>query len=330
MTRAPGRFGATFGLVAAGGTRYLAAMHRIPRGLPIVVGAALLSALWGSAAQAAQVVVLDETWVHAPDIADSHYRVDPRPGTPDNWVSPVDYSQGKAYLYLEVHSKPTAQPTRFQVCFEANPTYGCTEQSPIYTEVGVYEWESDFAGFWSPPGEFVDWSLGVNKIACILKDTMNNKPSADNVGPEMAALYMPTEVRLVVTIVEPGGIYEPPTPTGEGTSSGGDESSGGVSTTGSGESTGTGPEEPSTSTSMDPTSTTGSTGSEGGASTSGSTSTSGSSTTTTASSDDAGTDDTAAGCACRSSSGHAPSALLWTGLLLGLFRRSRVSARGTC
>ncbi len=304
-------------------------MHRIPRGLPIVVGAALLSALWGSAAQAAQVVVLDETWVHAPDIADSHYRVDPRPGTPDNWVSPVDYSQGKAYLYLEVHSKPTAQPTRFQVCFEANPTYGCTEQSPIYTEVGVYEWESDFAGFWSPPGEFVDWSLGVNKIACILKDTMNNKPSADNVGPEMAALYMPTEVRLVVTIVEPGGIYEPPTPTGEGTSSsGGDESSGGVSTTGSGESTGTGPEEPTTSTSMDPTSTTGSTGSEGGASTSGSSSSS--SSTTTASSDDAGTDDTAAGCACRSSSGHAPTGLLWTGLLLGLFRRSRVSARGTC
>lgn len=329
MTRGPGQVRRHFGLVAAGGTRYLAAMHRIPRGLPIVVGAALLSALWGSAAQAAQVVVLDETWVHAPDIADSHYRVDPRPGTPDNWVSPVDYSQGKAYLYLEVHSKPTAQPTRFQVCFEANPTYGCTEQSPIYTEVGVYEWESDFAGFWSPPGEFVDWSLGVNKIACILKDTMNNKPSADNVGPEMAALYMPTEVRLVVTIVEPGGIYEPPTPTGEGTSSsGGDESSGGVSTTGSGESTGTGPEEPTTSTSMDPTSTTGSTGSEGGASTSGSSSSS--SSTTTASSDDAGTDDTAAGCACRSSSGHAPTGLLWTGLLLGLFRRSRVSARGTC
>lgn len=308
-------------------------MHRIPRGLPIVVGAALLSSLWGSAAQAAQVVVLDETWVHAPDIADSHYRVDPRPGTPDNWVSPVDYSQGKAYLYLEVHSKPTAQPTRFQVCFEANPTYGCTEQSPIYTEVGVYEWESDFAGFWSPPGEFVDWSLGVNKIACILKDTMNNKPSADNVGPEMAALYMPTEVRLVVTIVEPGGIYEPPTPTGEGTSSsGGGESSGGGSTTGSGESTGTGPEEPSTSTSTstDPTTTTGSTGSEGGASSSGTSSSGSSSTTTTASSDDAGTDDTAAGCACRSSPGHAPSGLLWTGLLLGLFRRSRVSARGTC
>ena len=45
----------------------------------------------------------------------------------------------------------------------------------------------------------VDWTLGVNKLACILKDTMNGKPSADNVGPETAALYMPTEVRMVVT-----------------------------------------------------------------------------------------------------------------------------------
>ena len=188
-----------------------------------VVAVAVFVALSGGATQAAQVVVMDQTWVHGPDMPDSHFRVPPMDGTPANWVSPVDYSQGSAWVYLEVHAKPTLEPTRFQVCFEATPTYACTDQSPTYTEVGVYEWETPFANFYQ--GDMVDWTLGTHKLACILKDTMNGKPSADNVGPETAALYMPTEVRMVVTLVEPGGVYDPPTPTGEG-STGGDSSTG--------------------------------------------------------------------------------------------------------
>ncbi len=192
----------------------------------VAVAVALVASLWSGAARAEQIVVLDETWVHGPDMPDSHFRKEPVLGTPTDWVSPVDYSQGTAWVYLEVHSKPTEQETKFQVCFEATPTYACTAQSPTYTTVGTYEWATPFAEFWSPPGEMVDWTLGVNKMACILKDTMNGKPSADNVGPETAALYMPTEVRMVVTIVAPGAVYVPPTPSGAG-SSGGEESSGG-------------------------------------------------------------------------------------------------------
>lgn len=213
---------------------------RAPRGyVPRFVRAltAASASLVATSAFADQVVVLDETWVHTPDLADSHYRVDPAVDTPESWVSPVDYSQGTAYVYLEVHTKPTAQETRFQVCFEATPTYGCTDQSPTYTTTGTYEWSTPFADFYVPPGESVDWSQGTNRIACILKDTMNGKPSADNVGDEIAALYTPTEVRMVVTLVSPGGVYEPPTPTGEG---GGDAGSGGSGDQGGGPGTGGG------------------------------------------------------------------------------------------
>lgn len=199
------------------------------------VAGALATTLWSGAALAEQVVVMDETWVHTPEMPDSHYRVPPAAGTPENWVTPVDYSKGSAWVYLEVHTKPTAQPTKFQVCFEATPTYACTAQSPTYTEVGVYEWETKFSDFWSPPGTSVDWTLGVNKLAAILKDTMNNKPTADNVGAETAALYTPTEVRLVVTLVEPGSVYKPPTPSGQGGSGG---SGGGGGSGGSGGETG--------------------------------------------------------------------------------------------
>ncbi len=186
-------------------------------------GLVLAAASASSVARAEQFVVLDETWTHSPDLPDSHFRVEPSGSTPADWVSPIDYSQGTAHVYLEVHTKPTAQETRFQVCFEATPTYACTDQSPTYTTIGTYEWATPFANFWSPEGTSVDWTQGVNLLACILKDTENNKPSADNVGDEIAALYMPTDVRMVVTIVTPGGTYEPPTPTGEGGGGGGGE-----------------------------------------------------------------------------------------------------------
>lgn len=194
---------------------------------------ALSSVVASRAARADQFVVLDETWDHTPDMPDSHYRVDPTPATPDDWVNGTDYSDGSAWVYLEVQTKPTDQETKFQVCFEATPTYACTAQSPTYTTVGTYEWETRFSDFWSPPGTQVDWAQGTNRIACILKDTMNNKPSADNVGDEVAALYMPTRVRMVVTIVEEGSVYVPPTPTGEGGGGGGGTTTAAISGSGS-------------------------------------------------------------------------------------------------
>jgi MYXO-CTERM domain-containing protein len=178
----------------------------------VSAAALVVVSLGSSAALADQFVVVDSTWDHTPDLADSHYRVLPTAATPASWKSPVDYASGLAHVRLEVFTKPTATPTRFQVCFEATPTYACTDQSPDYTTVGVLDWETPFSNFWSPPGETVDWSQGTTKIALILKDTKNGKPSADNVGPEMAALYTPTHVRMVVTIVAPGSTYVPPPP----------------------------------------------------------------------------------------------------------------------
>ncbi|HTN85888.1 MAG TPA: hypothetical protein VL242_19445 [Sorangium sp.] len=212
----------------------------------VFAASAAAMSLSSSLALAGQFVVLDETWDHLPTLADSHYRVDPPASAPTNWRSPVDYTSGTAYLHLEVLTKPTDEPTKFQVCFEATPTYACTAQSPTYTATGVIDWESPFSGFWSPEGESVDWSQGIRQIAVILKDTENGKPSADNVGADRAARFMPTRVRMVVTIVEPGSEYVPPGPADPGAGGGGagGEGAGGAPTEpgagGAGASTSTG------------------------------------------------------------------------------------------
>ncbi|MCY1066066.1 MYXO-CTERM sorting domain-containing protein [Nannocystis sp. RBIL2] len=306
------------------------------KGLAFALGAFVALAGWE--ARAGQLVVMDETWVHAPDLADSHYRVTPMMGVPDDWTSPVDWTQGSVWVHLEVLTKPTAQETKFQVCFEANPTYACTLQSPTYTEVGVYEWESTFAQFWSPPNEFVDWKQGVNKFACILKDTMNGKPSADNVGPETAALYMPTEVRMVITLVEPGSTYEPPAPVGEETTGGEETTTGettdapGTSTDDTGgesttaEATSTGLPATTAETSTGEPETTTSTGGEAPTTGAGTTGDAASTSTSAGASDGASTSDGAqdgseAGCGCRGG-GEGPGG---AGLLLAAlaWRRRR-------
>jgi len=304
------------------------------------VGVAVFVALSGGAAQAAQVVVMDQTWVHGPDMPDSHFRVPPMDGTPGNWVTPVDYSQGSAWVYLEVHSKPTLEPTRFQVCFEATPTYACTDQSPDYTEVGVYEWETPFANFYQ--GDMVDWTLGTNKLACILKDTMNGKPSADNVGPEIAALFMPTEVRMVVTLVEPGGVYEPPTPTGEGTTGGesstGDATTGGLEDTGDAGTTSTGETTTGATTgtpaTTDASGTTGTPGDPGDPTTGGPPPTTGPASDAGGESTGAAQDtSTGAGCGCATGpdSARAPALMdtMMIGMMIGMLGLTRRRRYGT-
>lgn len=165
-------------------------------------------------AWAVQFVVTDVTYTHsATTTTDSHLRIAPSAQTPINWVAPVNYTAGgTAHVRLEVFTKPSAAPTRFQICFEANAgSYACTDQAPTYTAPGVYDWVTPMPNFYQ--FSTVDWTKGVAKVALILKDDKNGKPAPENVGPTVSAMYMPSNVRVTVTMVSPGGTYVPPPPT---------------------------------------------------------------------------------------------------------------------
>jgi len=161
-------------------------------------------------ALAAQFVVAEVTYEHsATTTTDSHLRLPPSAETPANWKSPIDYATaGTVWVRLEVFTKPSAENTRFQVCFEATPSYACTNQSPIYTKTGVYTWSTPFPSFYQY--DKVDWTKGIVKTALILKDDKNVKPAPENVGATRSALFMPTKLRVTVTVVSPGSTYVPP------------------------------------------------------------------------------------------------------------------------
>lgn len=176
------------------------------RSLPVVAAILLLP----SPALAAQFVVAEVTYEHsATTTTDSHLRLPPSAETPTSWKAPVDYATaGTVWVRLEVFTKPSAEKTRFQVCFEATPSYACTNQSPIYTTTGVYTWSTPFPSFYQY--DKVDWTKGIVKTALILKDDANVKPAPENVGAARSALFMPTKLRVTVTVVAPGSTYVPP------------------------------------------------------------------------------------------------------------------------
>lgn len=192
-------------------------------------------------AHAAQFVVAEAAYTHsAQTTKDSHYRVKPTPETPANWQSPVDYTGGSVHVRLEVKTKPSDTPTRYQICFEMKQNYCCTDQAPIYTVPGVYEWDTAVTKLWRPGP--VDFTQGIVQSALILKDTNNVKPAPENVGQATSDLYMPSDVHVTVTVVATGSTYQDPNvPAGGsgGMAMGGAAGSGGASDSGSGGTAGT-------------------------------------------------------------------------------------------
>jgi hypothetical protein len=182
-------------------------------------------------AHAEQFVVAHADYTHsAQTTTDSHYRVRPTPETPANWASPVDYAHGSVHVRLDVQTKPSATPTRYQICFEMKMNYCCTDQAPVYTTTGVVEWDTKVENLWRPGP--VDFGQGIVQSALILKDTNNVKPAPENVGEITSALYMPSDVDVTVTVVSSGSTYAPPAP--PDTSGGGSSGAGGVASAGSG------------------------------------------------------------------------------------------------
>ncbi|HKU40967.1 MAG TPA: hypothetical protein VJR89_22550, partial [Polyangiales bacterium] len=176
---------------------------------PLAVASLCLCSL----ARAEQFVLVDLSYTHSADTTkDSHYYPKLPADTPKNWTQPVDYSKGSVHIVLDVKTKPAGDaPTKYQLCFEGTPSYGCTLQSPTYTKAGRVEWDSPFSAFWYE--STVDWSQGVKAMPMILKDDMNNKPAGD---PK----YMPTDLHVQVTLVSAGSKFMPPPAAGSGGAAG--------------------------------------------------------------------------------------------------------------
>ena len=138
-----------------------------------------------------------------------HYLIKPAASEPASWTTPVDYSKGTAYVHMEVMEKPSQRNTTMTICFDGNlEGYGCIT-TPGYTAVGTHDsmhvlptatWQYNK----------IAWNRRRQEYHLVVKDpalggTPGGRPATD---------YVPTKMRIVMTVVPPGGTYTPPMGTG--------------------------------------------------------------------------------------------------------------------
>ncbi len=179
------------------------------------LGVALFSVSVVRSASAEQFVAWDLSYEHswATTRGYSHHWDSPSPQTPMNLVSPVDYSKGTVHYYMEVFTKPSAEPTYFHNCFGLRKGhYVCGPYAPRYTTIGIYQWSAPCEKF-SYYNDGGDWSSGLSNggTSFIITNAAGNV-GIEDVGMAKSALYLPTKLRVVITFVSPGGTYVPPTP----------------------------------------------------------------------------------------------------------------------
>jgi hypothetical protein len=187
--------------------RMLAKKSWLP--LALVLGTAAVAA--PGTAHAQQMVAFDV--VYTAELNDGtvkgetfHHLVKPAADQPANWTTPVNYAKGTAYIHLEVMSKPSARPTIITVCFDGDlEGYGCID-TKSYTTVGVHDTTSAMTSTWQY-GK-IAWTKKRTEFHLVIKDpalggTQGGKPASD---------FVPSVMRIVLTIVPPGGTYVPPAP----------------------------------------------------------------------------------------------------------------------
>ncbi|HXU82573.1 MAG TPA: MYXO-CTERM sorting domain-containing protein [Polyangia bacterium] len=144
-----------------------------------------------------------------------HHLVKPAPTEPASWTSPVDYAHGTVYIHQEVMTKPSMRNTIITICFDGDLAgYGCID-TKTYTTTGVHETVAPITSTWQY-GK-IAWGKRRTEYHLVIKDpalggAQGGKPASD---------YVPSKMRIVMTIVPPGGKYVEPPPLGEGGPDGG-------------------------------------------------------------------------------------------------------------
>jgi hypothetical protein len=187
-------------------------MRHVPK---IRISLLVLTALSAPALAADQLVAFDI--VYTAEFYDGtvkgenyHHLVKPAPTEPASWTTPVDYSKGTVYIHQEVMTKPSARSTTITICFDGDlSAYGCITSKP-YTTTGVHETVAPITSTWQY-GQ-INWGKRRTEYHLALKDG-----AADNF-PNAASrdMFVPSMMRIVMTVVPPGGTYVPPPPLGGG------------------------------------------------------------------------------------------------------------------
>lgn len=125
---------------------------------------------------------------------------------PDNWLSPVDYRNGKVHVRTEVLEKPPGdQQVGWTLCYIPNSGgYGCADTT-YYESIGVFDRETEMTDWWN--NDQLDWEQGIKQMDLIY--AINDSGSGHvSTYPDLKDLTTPTKVRITMIQVSAGSTYD--------------------------------------------------------------------------------------------------------------------------
>ena len=141
--------------------------------------------------------------------------------SPASWTSPVNYAGGKAYLRLQIHSKPSNKLTKAGFCLwrsdGVNKWRWETCASPVvFSTAGTYYLDMGTPNNWWKLNGVWDFSKAPTESRIMFKDASNNKLLMKKwcgphcyVGNDLAA-HVPIDFTATVILVAPGARLDPP------------------------------------------------------------------------------------------------------------------------
>lgn len=163
--------------------------------------------------RAAQMVFIDDIVTWTKDAYDY-----PRQRGDTNWVSPVNYKDGKIYVRYEPIVKPSALTVAVQLCFwQDSYTKETCSACNTYSSKKAYYWEYSRPGSWYAKGGGMDWTRPFQAIYPMHKDgSCANKILMT--GACGSACYTKTDIdshvpitfKLLAVAVSAGGTFVPP------------------------------------------------------------------------------------------------------------------------
>lgn len=125
-----------------------------------------------------------------------------------NWVSPVNYADGRLYFRVRIYSIPQNQPDmKLGFCFWQGDRENCRGNDVPGVPGTVETWDFALHDMWKKGGKEVDWTAPRKKMGFSVRDGQNdpvsNKTSTDWGGNDPNHWY-PMNIRFQVVLVPHG------------------------------------------------------------------------------------------------------------------------------
>jgi len=132
-----------------------------------------------------------------------------------NLTEPSNYASGTLYQRIQITSKPSGDPVRYQVCLVHNDSLSIgpacsTSDTLVFEEPGTFEVSQPLSSLTNY--NEIDWSRGLQQIMLILQDEEGNTLD-DRVAFQTSnnsvdiGRYYPMKVRYQAILVPFGGSF---------------------------------------------------------------------------------------------------------------------------